>query len=216
MAELSKTQGNNRVGDGTNYTETRADGTQRLKGTATAWKDMVGDLFGRRLLSTSGKVDYDYDENLIVFSDGGSITNKNDRVGGNLEINHEFKVGNGIVFKPHIHWFQEIASGAIVTSFELTMRYRVQKNGDVKTTSWTDVTLTAGTDDIFDFTGEADGIYNQLTKFPDITTDCSVSDTIQFQIARTDNLGNTMEVYFMDIHGEVDSFGSDEEIAKVN
>ena len=67
------------------------------------------------------------------------------------------------------------------------MKYRLQRNNYEKTTVRTTVTATAGTDDIFDFTGEVDGTYNQLTRFPDITIDCAVSDTLQFQIARTDS-----------------------------
>lgn len=204
-----------KIGDiaGGNYTEIRSDGTQRLIGDSTAWIDMVGDLFGRRLNSTAGGVDYDFDENTIVFNSGGSITTANDRIGANLEINHQLKVGSSIVFKPHIHWFQEVATGA-VTAFVLTMRYRLQRNGYAKTTSWTTVTCTAGTDDVFDFTGEADGTYNQLSRFPDITIDCGLSDTIQFQVARTDSLGGTMLVYFIDLHALVNSFGSDEELTK--
>ena len=96
------------------------------------------------------------------------------------------------------------------------MKYRLQRNGYEKEASWTTVTLTAGSsDDVFDFTGEADGTYNQLTRFPDITITCSISDTFQFQIARTDSLSGDMLVYFMDFHGEVDSFGSEEEIKKI-
>ncbi len=200
---------------GGNYTEIRADGTQRLVGNATAWRDIIGDLFGRRLSSTSGRVDYDFDENAIKFQSGGSISNSADRVGANLEINHELKVGSSITFKPHIHWFQEVSSGA-VTAFVLTMKYRIQNNNAAKTTAWTTVTLTAGTDDVFDFTGEADGTYNQLSRFPNIVVNCGVSDTIQFQMARTDSLSGNMYIYFMDMHAMIDSFGSDEEITKTN
>lgn len=204
------------VGDKSNgdYSEIREDGTRRVYGDGTAWKDMIGDLFGKRLLSTAGKVDYDYDENAIVFASGGSITNQNDRVGANLEINHEMLIGTNIEFHPHIHWWQEVSSGA-VDSFVFTARYRLQKNGEAKTTAWTTITAEAGTtDDIFDFTGEADGLYNQLTKFDAITITCGLSDTIQFQLTRTDSEVGTVSVYFFDIHGKVDSDGSDEEISK--
>ena len=206
-----------KIGDiaGGNYTDIRTDGTQRLVGSATAWKDIIGDLFGKRLSSTSGRVDYDFDENAIKFQNNGSISSSADRVGANLEINHELKVGSSIVFKPHIHWFQEVSSGS-VTAFVLTMRYRLQRNNYAKTTAWTTVTCTAGTDDVFDFTGESDGTYNQLSRFPDITIDCGVSDTLQFQMTRTDSLSGDMYIYFMDMHAEIDSFGSDEEITKVN
>jgi len=204
-----------KTGDSSNYSEVRTDGTQRLVGDATCWQDMVGDLFGKALASVLGKVDFDYDENALKFQSGGSITTTNDRVGSNLQINHNFKVGSSITFRPHVHWFQNVATGA-VTPFVLTMRYRLQRNGQTKATAWTTVTcdVGAGGDDIFDFTGESDGDYNQLSRFPDIVIDCNVSDTIQFQMARTDSESGDMLVYFMDMHGEVDSFGSDEEIAK--
>ena len=205
------------IGDYANgdYSEIREDGTQRLVGDATSWKDMVCDLVGRSLANTRDKVEYDWDEMAIVFNPSGSITQSKDRVGGNLEINHEFKVGTGIVFKPHIHWFQEVSSGT-VKAHVLTMKYKLQNNNQGKTTAWTTVTceVGAGGDDIWDFTGEADGFYNQISRFPDMTLDCNVSDTIQFQFARTDSVAGDMLVYFFDIHGQVDSFGSDDEIAK--
>lgn len=204
-----------KIGTDVSYTEIRPDGTQRLVGDATAWKDMVMDLFGKRLSSNTGKIDYDYNENAMKFQSGGSITNQNDRVGGNQQINHEFKVGDDIVFKPHIHWFQEV-TGGVQKAFVLTMRYRLQRNNFPKTTAWTTVTCSTGTggDDIFDFSGRADGTYNQLSQFPDIVRDCNVSDTIQMQVARTDSNSGDMLVYFLDSHGMVDSMGSDEEIAK--
>ena len=34
-------------------------------------------------------------------------------------------------------------------------------------------------------------------------------------MARTDSLGGTMLVYFLDLHGEVDSDGSDDEMHKL-
>ena len=190
-----------------NYTEIGTDGTQRLHGTSTAWKDMIADLFGKRISSIAGKVDYDWDENAIVFQPSGSISNAADRVGGNQEINHEFKVGTNITFKPHIHWFQDAA-----TKFVLTARYRLQQNGVAKTTDWTTITSTMNEDaDVFEY---STGTLNQLTRFPDITVTCGISDTIQFQIARTDSFSGNMLVYFFDLHGEVDSAGSESEISK--
>lgn len=65
MTQIRKTE-TTQTGDivGGDYSETRTDGTQRLVGGATAWKDMVGDLFGKNLASVVGKVDYDWDEKL--------------------------------------------------------------------------------------------------------------------------------------------------------
>ena len=198
------------VGDvaGGDYAVIEDDGSIQIFGDGTMWKDMISDLFGKRLNSTSGKVDYDWDENAIEFQSNGSITSANDRIGGNLEINHEFKVGSSITFKPHIHWFQDAA-----TKYELTCRYRLQRNGEAKTTSWTTIVLTASDgDDVWTYPGS--GVFNNITRFPDITITCGLSDTFQFQIARTDNLGGSMLVYFLDLHGEVSSFGSRTELEK--
>jgi hypothetical protein len=189
------------------------DGTTRLKGDATAWKDMVMDLIGKKVTVNNGRVDYDFDNMAMKFQNNGDINTANDLVGGNLEIDHVFKVGNSTTFKPHIHWFQEVSSGSVI-NFELTMKWRLQRNNHAKTDTWTTVTLSAGTNDVFDFTGEADGFYNQITRFPEITVDCSISDTFQVKMTRTDALAGDMLVYFFDLHGEVDSYGSDNEITK--
>ncbi len=195
------------------YTQIKSDGTIRSYDDATAWDDMVGDLFGKRLFSTTGKVDYDYDENCLVFQSGGTLLSANDRVGSNLQIAHAARVGSNIEFRPHLHWFQEVTSGT-VDAFTMTMRYRLQRNDEAKSTSWVTVTLHSGTDDVFDFTGEVDGIYNQISEFPTIKLTCNISDTFQVQMARTDSNGGEMNVYFMDMHYEIDSFGSDDEFSK--
>jgi len=198
---------NKKFGTDTNYHEFKENGTRRAIGTATAWKDMVADLFGRRLSSTSGRVDYEWNENAIKFQSGGNVSLPADRVGGNLEINHEFKVGSGIIFRPHIHWFQENT-----TEYEITFKYRLQRNGQAKTTAWTTVvTNLTSSNATFEYTS---GTLNQISELGNITIDCGISDTIQFQMARTDSLGGDVLVYFMDIHGEVDSDGSDTEYTK--
>lgn len=198
------------AGGSTNKTVISPDGTQRLHGAATAWKDMIGDLMGKRLNSVAGKIVYDWDDNAIAFGSGGAIADAADRVQWNQEINHEFMVGSGISFFPHIHWFQ----GA-TTKYVLTLEYRLQRNGQLKTTAWQSVALTASNGkDSFPYTGGT--TLCQITSTPGpITIDCGVSDTLQFRMARTDSLGGTMLVYFLDLHGPVDSFGSETEYDKL-
>jgi hypothetical protein len=192
--------------------EIRDNGHYRSIG--NAWKDMIADLFGKRLLSTAGKVDYDYEENAIIFKASGDITNADDRVGGNQEINHEMMIGTDIVFKPHIHWWQQVTSGAVVSHI-WTCRWRLQRNGQAKATSWNTITANANTaKDVFDFSASPDGLYNQLTRFDDITVTCGVSDTIQIQLTRSDANAGDIAVTFFDLHGRVDSDGSDGEISK--
>jgi len=182
---------------------------EELKLRNTVWRDMIMDIFGSRLNSVSGGVDYDFNENCLTFGSGGDIDTAADRVGGNQEINHDFKVGN-VIFYPHIHWFQ----GA-TTKYELTIRYRFQKNFEAKTTSWTTLELVANDGyDVVAYSGS--GTINQLTrtKTSIILTDVGISDTIQIQMARTDSLGGSMSVYFFDLHGEIDGIGSRWEIIK--
>ncbi len=197
-----------------NYTDFANDGTLRAHGNATAWRDMIGDLFGKKLNSDAGKIDYDWAENAIKFQSGGDISDVKDRVQSNLEFNHDLLIGDNVEIRPHLHYFQDVASSA-VGAFTFTMEYRLQQNGAEKEASWTAVTCVTGTDDLFDFTGEADGTYNNLLEFaPIILTKVGLSDTFQFRIARTDsNVGDVL-VYFMDLHAKVNSFGSDEEYVK--
>ena len=203
------------LGSDTNNATVDSTLGKRYSGTTTVWKDMIMDLFGRRLYSAVGTVDYDYDENAIVFSPSGSISDRNDRVGGNQEIYHEMKVGTSISFYPHIHWWQQVTTG-VEFAATFTIRYRLQDNGSGKTTSWTTFTITSGgSDDVFDFSGEADGLYNQITASSSpITLNCGISDTIQIQMTRTDANAGDVSVYFFDLHGEVDSDGSDEMLTK--
>ena len=204
-----------KTGDSSNYADVNNIQGMRLVGTTTTWIDMIADLFGKRLNSTAGTVDYDYDENAIVFSPNGGIADANDRVGANQEINHHMRVGTSITFKPHIHWWQQVTSNT-VQSIVFTARYRIQNNNSGKATSWTTITCEpgAGGDDVFDFTSESDGLYNQISRFDDITINCGISDTIQWQMTRTDAIAGDVSVFFFDLHGEVDSFGSDGEISK--
>jgi len=211
------------TGDAINKVELNKTQGKRYHGTSTVWKDMIGDLFGKRLLSTAGKVDYDYENNCIDFASGGSIGTTNDRIGANLEINHELMVGSSIVFYPHIHWFQEVVSHTPdvldTTAYELTVRWRIVRNSygiNLTTPAWNTLTITSGSDNVFDATNVSGEEYiGQITRTnSNITVDCGISDTLQFQIARTDSLGGTMKVYFFDVHGAVDSDGSDGELSK--
>ena len=214
-----------KVGDisGGDYIDINKTQGVRYKGATTVFKDMIGDIFGKRLLSVVGKVDYDFENNSIDFASGGSITKANDRVQANIEINHEMMVGSGIVFYPHTHWFQEVVSNTPdvldTTAYKLTIRWRLVKNSygiNLTTPTWNTITITNGSDNVFDATN-ADGkeYIGQLTKSSaNITVDCGISDTFQIQMARTDSLGGVLKVFFFDIHGAVDSDGSEDEIYK--
>ena len=170
--------------------------------------DVVGDLFSKKLYATTGKVDYNWDENAITFQSGGDISNKSDRIQWNVQLPHKTAIGSKSYFKMHMHWWQETVQGTF------TLKYRIQKNGNEKTTSWTTLTVTTGTIssqgtyDLYDPTS-CTNTCNQITTFPEIDiSSCDISDTLEFQLARTDSNTGDIDVYYVDAHIAIDSFGS--------
>ena len=165
----------------------------------TVWDDMVNSLIGRRLYSTAGKVDYNYDENGIDFSDGGSISSLNDRIIWNQQFPHAAKLDS--IIKPHLHLVQA-NNNAVV----FTMQYRIQQNGAATATSWTTMTANLSTDGLFPYVS---GNLNQLLPLGDIDmTGYNVSATVEYRLARTDTTGGVALVNFADTHVEFDSAGS--------
>ncbi len=206
-----------RIGDATGEVKLDKDGVH-LVNNATVWKDMVGDLFSKKLYSAVGKVDYDWDQQAIVFQPGGDPSVRDDRVHYNIQVDHQYKVSpdssTAITFKPHIHWFQ--FDTALQATFQLD--YRVLRNGASldSTAAWTSVTVTTNSgSDAFPFALDVGhDLFVQITHFPDINEVVGLSDTIQCRITRTDaNVGNVL-VFFADMHGEIDSLGSNEEMIK--
>ena len=184
-----------------NYTEVDTDGTLRFVGQATVWQELKTNLFGKNVSSALGKVDFDWDENCVVFASGGDIDSASDRVQANWQWPRFFATGTSIQIAPHFQWWQDST-----TAFELTLRYRVQKTGSAKTDTWTDVTYTVGSG------GErfaySSGVLNQTSEFAPITIDVDITDTIQFMLARTDSLSGDLRMTFFGINGEVVRLGS--------
>lgn len=179
----------------------KSDGSLRKIGTARVFEDVVGDLLGKKLTATAGRVDYDWDENAMKFQSNGDITNSADRVSLNVQVPHSADI-NDPYAKMHLHWFQQTA-----VKFTFEMRYRLQNNGNDKTSAWTTITVeTGGASDGFDYTS---GTLNQLTWFPEFDyTDMNISSTYQVQLARTDSNSGDALVYFADAHFAIDSDGS--------
>lgn len=187
------------------------DGSLRKIGTAVVYEDIIGDVFSKKLYVTTGRIDYDWDENLIKFQNNGDITSKNDRIQYNLQIPHQAVIGANSYMKWHIHWFQEDT-----IQRELTFQYRLQNNGEAKITPWSTVMLkTNDGDDKFPYTS---GTINQITTFKneiDITT-ANISSTLQVRIAREDGNSGNLLVTFIDAHIAIDCDGSEDEWVKGN
>ena len=195
--------GNKDSGD---YCEIQDDGSLRYYGDATVWEDIVGDIMSKKLYATTGKIDYDWDENAITFQPGGDITSKSDRLQFNIQYPHRAKTDGE--FRFHLHYFQPDDTARV-----FTLKYRIQSNNSAKTTDWTTVTATCGTDDVFTYPGSGD--FNQILAFPAIDfSGASISSTLQCMLARTDSLSDNVQITFADAHYEIDSDGSRTEYVK--
>ncbi len=187
------------------HTEFEEDGTLVARGSATLWDDLTGSLIARRLESTSGRLQYDYSENAIIMQDNGTLGNTADSLIFNFQKPHGAKVDSEM--RLHIHW-EQTSNEAIV----FDGRYRIQNNNAAKTTTWTTFQATMA-NNVFPYVS---GTLNQITSLVavDMSTS-SISCTIEFQLARTDDVGNDdILAIFVDAHIERDNNGSREEYVK--
>ena len=178
-----------------------------------SWDDLPASLIGRRLSANQGTVDYDYGESAVKFQRSGDIDDDNDVVGWNNQKPHA--ICADCIFKFHIHWEQNF-DGPMSPTF--TYQYRIQGNGDVKTTAWTDVAVTSSTGNEA-FTRPSSGIINQITRLGDIdTSSVGLSSTVQFRLTRSDATTGTgtndILATFVDSHINRDQRGSRQEYVK--
>lgn len=192
------------IGGNTGKVKIDDEGNITLVSTATVWDDVVGSLIGKKLFGTTGTVDYDYEENGIIFQRNGTLADVNDTVVFNLQYPHSARE-NGTM-NLHIHWEQTDTYTSLPVQFSVA--YRVQSNGSIKNSIWNDVIVETNTS-VFPYTT---GTLNQITPLVDVDmTGAGISATVQFKITRSD--GNAVAILgtFIDAHVEVDSLGSNDE-----
>ena len=184
------------------------DGSFRKVGTSKVFEDIIGDVMSKRLLSATGRVDYDTNENAIKMQPGGDITNPDDRIPWNVQLPHGSVIGDNSFFKMHFHYWQ-----ADTTKRVLTLQYRIQNNGLAKDTIWK--TLEVKTSNGYDVFTYSSGTVNQITTFAEIDiSGCDISSTLQFRMARTDSETGDLNITFIDAHVGIDSDGSMSEWSK--
>lgn len=190
-----------KIGDGTNYAQFATDGTMTLKGTATAWDDLLVEM-KESLKGTKVKPDWD-DTNF------GFLFPQNDTseyVVFNVQLPHKWKEGSTVY--PHVHIFQDQNA---TPTFKID--YRWVNIGDAVpsfTTGYTMGTMigsqtwTSGM--LHRVVGNATGISGSRK---------TMSSMLQVKLYRDDNAytGDCLVVSF-DVHIEVDSFGSSAEYTK--
>jgi len=185
------------------------DGSLRKMGTSQVYDDILGDLFSKKLAVANGRVDYDWEENVIKFQDSGDIDDLNKRIQTNMQFPHAATLGDDAFLQYHFHWFQEDT-----TQRDLTMAYRLQVNGEEKVENWTELTVSTNNGlEIFPYiTGTT---LNQITYFPEIdVSSVGISTTIQLRIARQDSNGDLINISFIDAHVGIDSDGSQSQWVK--
>lgn len=206
-----------------NYTGEQQDKDAKRSKSYIYWGDIVRSIQGRRLSTTSGKVDSNFAENSVTFQPNGTVGNLNDGIGWNVEYNHEYLQVNYTMeddtvlvpqLRPHIHWWQPADK-----AYQFTLRYRIQYNNTAKTTAWTTMTLDASTDSAFAYGG---GIWNQISLFKNgsdenivaLTAGQALSAEVQFQMWRTDSESEDIDVKMIDVHAPSDRAGSEQEFVK--
>lgn len=191
------------------YSEFEADGTYKANGDATTFDDLLGDVTRLQVIGTG--IAFDNTENAINFK---TTANLSDYVISNYQNRHKWKLGSSVY--PHIHFEQD--QNNIPNFF---IRYRWQRQGQAKTTAWTDYKCNTTA-----FT-YVSGTLNQIVHGLGITPPVgySLSDIIQFRIFR-DN-ANTGTVFAgadpyttdvlvtgIDIHIEADTLASRAQYSK--
>lgn len=199
-AEVNLIRGGTTHGTGTDYTQIEKDGTIRLFGAATTWKDLDLDLLslahGAAAPGTGtlagGIIEY------LMF-DGAGTT---EAVNGYKELQHDIVMN---VIKPHIHWFPTDASAGNV---KWNLTYTITNVGDAEPAETTiSVTTTA-----------PGAIQAAVSGFPDIDVS-SFTKGAQFSFRIWRNPTDVADTYGADVatktfglHVEIESMGTREVI----
>jgi hypothetical protein len=199
-------------GSGNNYVQISSDGHISLIGSATLFRDELGDVTKLKVQGVG--ITDNASESAVTFLNS---TNLNDYLYTNIQLNHDRKLSGNVY--PHLHWFQigSATNGSAVTP-NWFIQYRWQINGGSIVPAWTN---SAWTKNAFNSTGSV----NQLTMFSTITAPSGngLSDILQFKIFRytgssiyfaSDPVAGDVSATSFDVHIELDSFGSNSEYVK--
>ncbi|HEC65891.1 MAG TPA: hypothetical protein ENI23_11405 [bacterium] len=190
-----------------NYTEFEADGSLKMVGDATVFKDinMGAAVLTRPAVSQPDEVNF-VDEagaDTGIASLGFAVGEK---VSGNFEIQHDYKEGTDLVF--HIHWQGSVApSGTDKVKWQLT--YTVSQS-ETTLNATTTIVIETDFDTQYEFKASA---------FPTITgTNFNIEDQFLFTLERIAASANEYSgdaiVATVGIHYEVDTIGSRQVLAK--
>lgn len=199
---------------GGNYLDILFDGTPMLHGNATCYIDELQSLVGSASLE-SPAADFVRNPSECAIEAKKTARYPTDYVSMPLQLNHNWEPGTSIM--PHLHWEQTTAATP-----HWLIGYRWQRQGQAKTTAWTNAKWTANA-----FTWSA-GTLNQITEFGSIAPPVGygdVSDIVEFRIYRDytnvsglftggDPVNASQLIINFDVHKRINSLGSREEYSK--
>lgn len=140
----------------------------------------VGNL---RINPATSKPDYDYNEGEYLFDPATTET-----VVGTKITKHKFKVGAGVIWRPHVHWIQSQA-GVVVWQLE----YKMWAANTLEP-AWTTVN-TIGIDPEFAY---ASGALHQIQHFPDIDMSSNTSAAVYTKVRISRLGGDAADTYAVD------------------
>lgn len=197
------------LGGAESYLEVLADGTLRLVGSATVWDDISQGITAAK--STGPGVSFNAVEQSMDFL---ATANLDDYAVLPFQLKHQVKAGSAVYL--HVHWEQSQAQTP-----NWMMQYRWQRNGQPKTTAWTN--YKCNTDAFTYVSGTLDQLsYGAAVPAPE---GYGISDIIQVRLLRdsanasglftgADAYTATVAATSFDPHVEIDSIGSASEYTK--
>jgi len=196
-------------GTGSDRTKFTDRGVMIMEGNARVWDDHTGDLTNAKLSDNNTLVAQNYSEGGVDMSPSGDLGNDDKCITMIVQKKHAVCKASSAHF--HVHWDQTSATDVI----QFSMKYRIQGNGQEKTTAWsTPETFNPQDDSVFTFDGHT--TLNQIMYMSEIDlSSVIISSNIEIKFARIDAVSGDVRVSFADGHFQFDMLGSDSEYEKV-
>jgi hypothetical protein len=203
-----------KVGVGSDYFEIQKDGNVKLNGEASSWNDIKFPLQGQNLTTVAGRIDYNFDDCSVDFSDTARYPQE--PICFLAQMDHSKLLGSMIEL--HLHWLQNSENTP-----NWVIGYRWINTGEAGISVSNEV-LLPHIGNIITYTS---GTISQLTEFGSIvkTVPDTLSSILQIRLFR-DSANATTEfdgadpyvgiaqALEFDIHYIKDGFGSNDEYIK--
>ena len=181
------------------------------------WEDLKFPFIGRNIDVSAGRISYNYFNGSVAYN--ANARYPEEPVSFFVQMPHEWKEGSAI--RPHVHWYQRSSN---IPNWLLA--YQFNSKGSTRpalNTDYSNHTFATLQSNAFTYTGD---ILHQVSSFPEIDmSGFKLSDCIHFLIFRdtgnvsglfagVDPSGDPEHGLEFDIHYQIDSYGSTQELIK--